>query len=73
MGPSWYWMPDALNIFFNAFGKSASDFYTLKKLDPGFPVVFGNREIIPVPSDRDTLRNLFESIEKGVAQNSMRF
>lgn len=65
MGPSWYWMPDAFEHFFNAFGKSASDFYTLKKLDPGFQLFFGNREIIPVPSDRDALRNLFESIEKG--------
>ena len=67
MGPSWYWMPDAFERFFKAFGKSPSDFYELKQLDPGFQVIFGTNDIIPVPANQQALRDLFESIEKGSA------
>lgn len=35
MGTSWYWMPGVFEDFFNAFGKKASDFYELQRLDPG--------------------------------------
>jgi monoamine oxidase len=31
MGPSWYWMPDVFEKYFNDFDKSVSDFYNLKK------------------------------------------
>ena len=41
MGPSWYWMPDVFEKFFNRFGKSASDYYTLERLDPSYRIVFG--------------------------------
>ena len=40
MGPSWYWMPDVFERFFNRFNKKASDYYELKKLDPGFQIIF---------------------------------
>ena len=40
MGPSWYWMPEIFERFFNNFGHSASDFYELKKLDPSFKIIF---------------------------------
>lgn len=65
MGPSWYWMPDAFENFFNAFGKKTSDFYELKLLDPGFQMFFGNDQVVPVPAGKAALRDLFESIEKG--------
>ena len=29
MGPSWYWMPDVFERFFNDFGKKVSDYYEL--------------------------------------------
>lgn len=67
MGPSWYWMPDAFEQFFAAFGRSASDFYVLKQLDPGFQVIFGTGDVIPIPAGRQALRDLFESMEKGSA------
>jgi phytoene desaturase len=41
MGPSWYWMPDIFERFFTDFGKKVSDYYQLKKLSPGYRVVFG--------------------------------
>lgn len=65
MGPSWYWMPDAFEGFFTAFGKCAEDFYQLKQLDPGFQVVFGVNEFIALPASKQALRDLFESLEKG--------
>ena len=46
MGPSWYWMPDVYDSFYQLFGNITADFYELKKLDPGFAVVFGNNEVI---------------------------
>ena len=34
IGPSWYWMPDVFERFFNDFDKKPSDFYNLNKLNP---------------------------------------
>ena len=42
MGPSWYWMPDIFERYFNAFGKNVSDYYALKRLDPSYRVYFEN-------------------------------
>ena len=44
MGPSWYWMPDVYERYFNAFGKKVSDYYTLKRLDPSYRVVWPKNE-----------------------------
>jgi phytoene desaturase len=67
MGPSWYWMPEVFEKFFNDFGCHSSDFYELKKLDPGFVMVFGDEENVSIPADFEELCNLFESIEAGSA------
>lgn len=67
MGPSWYWMPDVFESFFNDFGYRTSDFYDLKLLDPSFDMVFENNQVLSVPADFKELRQLFESIEKGSA------
>jgi phytoene desaturase len=66
MGPSWYWMPDIFENFFNDFGYKAADFYDLKRLDPVFDIVFKD-EKINVPANYDALADWFESIEKGSA------
>lgn len=73
MGPSWYWMPDVFERFFNDFGKSSSDYYTLKKLDPGFQVFFSDGETIQIPSEREPLFELFEKIEKGSSSRLAEF
>ncbi len=65
MGPSWYWMPDVFERFFQQFGYQPEDFYTLKKLDPAFTMVFEDHEQIDVPADYSALRELFERIEPG--------
>lgn len=73
MGPSWYWMPDVFEKFFNDFGYSVSDFYELKLLDPSFDVVFANRQTMSIPANYTELCDLFESIEKGSAVQLEKF
>ena len=64
MGPSWYWMPDVFERFFNCFGKKVSDYYQLKRLDPSYRV-YWNDAPMDVPANYDELKKLFESIEPG--------
>lgn len=73
MGPSWYWMPDVYERFFERFGCSAADLYQLRQLDPGFAVAFPDNEIVDVPADFDQLCELFEQIERGAADKLRRF
>ncbi|UHO39847.1 phytoene desaturase [Chryseobacterium capnotolerans] len=72
MGPSWYWMPDIIENFFNDFGCKASDFFTLISLDPQFEMVF-EKENVAVPQKNDEIRELFEKIETGAAGQYDRF
>jgi phytoene desaturase len=65
MGPSWYWMPGVFERFFADFGHKPSDFYTLKKLDPSFEIVFGQGENLSVPAEFEELCLLFETLEPG--------
>ncbi|MBK9255205.1 MAG: phytoene desaturase [Saprospiraceae bacterium] len=65
MGPSWYWMPEVFENFYQKFGKTTSDFYNLVRLDPSYKVIFGKDDEIELPSDYNDLRNLFESLEDG--------
>ena len=73
MGPSWYWMPDVFERFYNKFGYTTADFYELKKLDPGFKMIFDKGESIDIPADFDALCILFESIESGSAVKLKKF
>jgi len=65
MGPSWYWMPEVFENFFNDFGKTAEDFYRLELLNPSFSIVFGKNDVMHVPADFRELTRLFDSIEIG--------
>ncbi|VXB34352.1 phytoene desaturase family protein [Chryseobacterium sp. 8AT] len=67
MGPSWYWMPDIIEDFFNAFNKKTSDYYELVSLNPQFEMVFSDG-ITAVPKDYSEMRDLFENTEKGAAK-----
>ncbi len=64
MGPSWYWMPDVFERFFADFGKKVSDYYTLKRLSPGYRVFF-EKDQIDIPSNLEELYQLFDKIESG--------
>jgi phytoene desaturase len=63
MGPSWYWMPEVFEKFFNDFGRKAKDFYELDLLDPGFTIVFGRDDVMDVPAEFEALCALFEQLE----------
>jgi phytoene desaturase len=66
MGPSWYWMPDVFEKYFGSFGKKVSDFYELQRLDPSYRVYF-EKATWDLPANYEALKNLFESIEPGAA------
>ncbi len=66
MGPSWYWMPDVFESYFGHFGKKPSDYYTLKRLDPSYTVIFGEDQFVPIPANFQKFRDLMESMEPGV-------
>ncbi len=67
MGPSWYWMPDVFENFFNRFGKKVSDYYKLERLDPSYRVYFGVDDYADMPAGMEELEKLFEQHEKGSA------
>ncbi|MCP5916806.1 hypothetical protein NL317_32800, partial [Klebsiella pneumoniae] len=65
MGPSWYWMPDIFENYFNLFGKSVKDYYQLIRLDPAYRVYFSQNEIADIPANMQELEALFERFEEG--------
>jgi phytoene desaturase len=73
MGPSWYWMPDVFERFFNEFGKSVSDYYDLKRLDPSYRIFFSKDDLMDLPADLEKIKELFEQIEKGSAKKLEKF
>jgi phytoene desaturase len=66
MGPSWYWMPDVFERFFEQFGKRVEDYYSLVRLDPSYRV-YWQKDFSDIPANYEELKQLFESIEKGSA------
>jgi phytoene desaturase len=73
MGPSWYWMPDVFERYFQHFGKSASDYYQLKRLDPSYRIFFGIDDAMDVPAGRESLFALFDELEPGSSQHLKQF
>lgn len=65
LGPSWYWMPDVFEAYYNLFGKTTADFYNLVRLDPGYRVWFGKDDFMDIPAGQPELEALFESVEPG--------
>lgn len=73
MGPSWYWMPEVFENFYKQFGKTSSDFYDLKRLDPSYRVFWKNDMHTDIPSNLGELKNWFEAQEPGSAEKLERF
>ncbi|MEM1217633.1 MAG: phytoene desaturase family protein [Bacteroidota bacterium] len=73
MGPSWYWMPEVFEKYFNRFGKSAADYYDLKRLDPSYQIYFGKDDVMEVPAGQDALEAMFERYEPGSAVKLRKF
>jgi phytoene desaturase len=72
MGPSWYWMPEVFESFFENFGKKTKDYYSLKRLDPSYKV-FYNNDTIPIPATLDQVLQLFEFLEEGSSSTVKQF
>lgn len=64
MGPSWYWMPDVFERFFQDFDKKPSDYYELIKLNPAYRVYFGVDDFISIYDNLEEIKSTFEAIEK---------
>ena len=67
MGPSWYWMPDVFEQFYQKFGYTSSDFYELKRLDPSYRVYWPDQTHSDIPATMGELEAMFESFEPGSA------
>jgi phytoene desaturase len=65
MGPSWYWMPEVFEEFFNKFGKSTRDYYDLTRLDPSYRVFFKDKNGMDIPADIQEFKKLLDAIEPG--------
>lgn len=72
IGPSWYWMPDIFEKFFNDFGKKTSDYYQLDKLSPAYKIFFSD-EIITIGDHMDQICEEFERIESGSSKPLRKF
>lgn len=68
MGPSWYWMPDVFEDFFQSFNKKVSDYYNLIRLDPSYQVILQNGDKVLIPAKLDEFKSLLDSIEPGAAK-----
>lgn len=73
LGPSWYWMPDVFERFFNDFNKKASDYYELSLLDPSYSIVYGKNDRMDIPAAYPDLLDLFEKTESGSARRLEEF
>jgi len=72
MGPSWYWMPDVFERFFNDFNYTTKDLLELKKLNPAYSVFFDDQKI-DIKDNLEDIYNTFEDIEKGSAEKLKEF
>ena len=73
MGPSWYWMPDVFEKFFNDFNKSSKDYYQIEKLNPAYRVYFGLDDYIDIEDNIEKISDKFEKIEFGSGDKLKKF
>ena len=73
MGPTFYWMPDVFEKFFNDFGKTPADYYDLQKLNPAYTVYFKEGNAIAIPDNFEAIQEVFEKTEQGSAKKLARF
>ncbi len=67
MGPSWYWMPDIFDKYFEFFGKKVADYYDLIRLNPSYSVIYGENDVLDIPANMTELEAMFERVESGSA------
>lgn len=82
-GPSWYLMPEVFDHFYRLLGTSSDEQLSLRKLDPGYRVLFegeldakGKRKRptkLDVSADRETNLDAFEAMEPGARAAMTRY
>lgn len=65
MGPSWYWMPDVFEKFYQQFGYTSSDFYELVRLDPSYQIIWSKEDYTLLSADLNELKKQFNEFEPG--------
>ncbi len=73
MGPTFYWMPDVFEKFFQDFGRQPSDYYELIRLNPGYEVYFGKEDRVSVPACVEDTEKVFEQKEQGSSRFLRKF
>lgn len=72
MGPSWYWMPDVFEEYFNMFGSDVHQELNLVRLDPSYKVWFADGAW-PVDANFERLQAQFEALEPGAGRKLVEF
>jgi len=67
MGPSWYWMPDVFESYFEKFGKKVRDYYSLHRLDPSYRI-YWNDGFTDVPADYRAFKEMVDEFEPGASE-----
>lgn len=73
LGPSWYMMHEVFERFFSIFGKTSSDYYSLKRLDPVYKIFFDSNNSLSIPDSVEKLMDIFENYEKGAGENLKKY
>ncbi|MFB9053479.1 phytoene desaturase family protein [Formosa undariae] len=73
IGPTFYWMPDVFESFFNDFKTSTTDFYALQKLNPAYKVYFNKDESIAIEDNLEKIKSTFENIEPNSGKALQKF
>lgn len=73
MGPTFYWMPDVFDRFFQDFGKETHQYYHLQRLNPSYKVFFSHQISISIADNLEEIKQTFESIEPGSSQKLQKF
>lgn len=64
-GPSWYLMPEVYEHYFNLFGESATEYYSLRKLSPAYKVFFEDKVAVTISGNITHDKKVFEAYQKG--------
>ena len=73
MGPTWYWMPDVFDRFFNDFGKETAEYYSIAQLNPAYRVYFGKHDWVDIEDSMEKISLVFEQIEPGSSKKLEKF
>lgn len=63
-GPSWYWMPEVFDLFFEDFQRKRSEFYEIERLEPSYKFFFGKGDEKVLSSDLKSLKKVYDEYEQ---------